>query len=101
MKIPMENSYYCNVCHNVTITVDVANGVTPMFIDCLATPDCKGMAASAGYPRTKAETKPSWEWYKPAKLRGLSPSEIDHVELGGLLLRKRTAAAPIYHEEGQ
>ena len=43
------NQYTCRDCKESTVTVDVDEGVTPMFLACRATPDCKGTMASAMY----------------------------------------------------
>ncbi len=104
MKLPRENMYRCPVGH-FTVTVDVAVGVTPMFLGCKI-PGCKAMAVSSMYPKTPRPPEvpaPKWEWYKPTekqakKKEAKYPGTLDHVRRGGLLLRERTAAEPVYHE---
>lgn len=91
-----ENVYTCQKCGGFTVTVDVDDGVTPMFMGCRAKKNCDGYAGSAMYPpgpRPQHVPAPAWEWYRPAPeaLSGLTVSERDHVEGGGLLLRRRVA----------
>jgi hypothetical protein len=113
---PRINIYLCEFgCH--TVTVDVAHGVTPFFIKCKAKPrpdrpiaakhlgedgECVGLAKSSMYPKGP---KPPWigepthEWYTPENMQRLTDEEADHVGRGGLLLRERTNAVPIYQGE--
>ena len=83
------NAYVCDNLH-ITVTKDVDRGVTPMFIGC---PECKTlykkhlMASSRMY-RVNQSAPHTHEWYRPASNEGLSQFEIEHVEQGGLLLRK-------------
>lgn len=99
--IGRENVYTCKRCGGFTVTIDVDDGVTPMFIECRSPPpgteDCKGMAASAMYPvgpRPPNIPPPAWEWYSPSpnERATLSWGDADHVERGGLLLRARRAS---------
>lgn len=91
-----ENAYLCSSCHCYTATIDVDDGVTPMFLRCRATIGCRGTAASLMYPpgaRPRHLPAPAWEWYRPSRgAQGLTPAEREHVEQGGLLLRPRSAA---------
>jgi len=115
-KIPLENVYVCEYgCLNVTVDVDV--GVTPFMIKCVrrSTPErplipnltgpdgeCIGTATSALYPmaaRPPHLQEPTHEWYKPEDLAILPPEEAAHVKQGGLLMRPRTKAEPLYHKE--
>lgn len=104
-KLPRENVYACPAGH-LTVTIDVAVGVTPMFLGC-KTPGCRSMASSSMYPkapRPEHIPSPKWEWYKPTRIQAIKkdrkyPGTLDHVESGGLLLRERTGAEPVYHEE--
>lgn len=116
MKLPRENVYRCKYGCN-TVTVDVAEGVTPFMIKCkakarpdrplvpeLTGPDgeCTGSAQSCFYPKAPRPAhipSPTHEWYKPTDLAGLSDGEIEHVNRGGLLLRERTGTEPVYHKE--
>lgn len=88
-------------CGGVTYAIHVDEGVTPMFLGCRATENCKGTAVSLMYPPPPAPQHVleavAWEWYKPdaAALRRLhrkNPALAEHVELGGLNLRELTDA---------
>lgn len=79
------NQYTCWSCRAVITTVDRNTGVTPAMIACRVTEGCDGTMHSHRYTVDQALT-PDWEWYKPAKL---PKGEMrQHVEMGGLLLRK-------------
>ena len=89
-----ENPYVCQSCGKLTTTIHVDHGVTPFMLYCRATPGCKGMAYSSMYPkgpRPPHIPEPAWEWYKPtdAELATMKPWARDHVEQGGVLLRRR------------
>ena len=107
MRLPRENAYVCPKCKAPTVTVDVDDGVTPMFLGCRATPGCDGMAQSSMYPKEPRPPwvpEPAWEWYRPTlkqakKKEARYPGTLDHVRRGGLLLRPRTGKEPIYHPE--
>lgn len=90
------NIYGCDTCGGVFVTVDCDRGVTPMYLNCWATEGCPGTAGSALYPAslTLATTRPpaTLEWYRPDTLGGLSLSEREHVESGGLLARPAETA---------
>lgn len=102
-KLPRENAYICPKRH-VTVTVDVADGVTPMFLGCKEL-GCREMATSSMYPKEARPAHvpgPKWEWYKPTlkqakKKERQYPGTLQHVQSGGLLLRQRTGAEPVYH----
>lgn len=104
-KLPRENAYVCPRNH-VTMTVDVADGVTPFMMGCRE-PGCTLMAQSRFYPKSPRPAHippPRWEWYKPTRKQALKkerriPGTLQHVENGGLLLRQRTGAEPIYHPD--
>lgn len=104
--IPRENGYLCPVCKKATITVDVDEGVTPMFLGCRATEGCEGLAQSIMYPkepRPAGTPAPAWEWYKPTRAEVEAteaeyPGSIQHWENGGLFLRPRTDREPVYHK---
>lgn len=85
---------YCCPLHK-TITVDLVKGVTPFAIRCRY-PGCNEIAYSVGYrvPSAYAETA-SHEWYRPdsTELSTLDRETREHVENGGLLLRKKAGAA--------
>ncbi len=87
----MRNYYTCTFCGGRTVTVDLAEGVTPFTITCRATPSCKGWANSAWYPQPfpTGLPAPAIEFYKgtPADLRGADVLTRQHVRGGGLLMR--------------
>jgi hypothetical protein len=101
------NGWYCSTCGHVTYGIHLHHGVTPMFLGCRATPDCKGVAASLMYPWSKRFSEddqlPAWlgrpgvgvtlEWYVPdyRELKELEPQTLDHVRNGGLLMRPLTS----------
>lgn len=108
------NVYRCEYGCN-TVTVDVAEGVTPFFIKCRAKPrpgrpllpeltgddgECIGQAQSCMYPRGPVPPwigEPTHEWYKPEVSDDMDDATREHIERGGLLLRERTEATPIKH----
>jgi hypothetical protein len=101
-----KNAYYCAKCGGYVVTRDVDEGVTPMFLACrvkgeLTDPrnDCKGTSRSMMYPPEPwpddhpalANGAPAtWEWYSPSEdeRRGLNAETREHVNKGGLLLRR-------------
>ena len=103
--LPRLNGYVCQRTpepgkgRHVTVTVDVADGVTPFMIGC---PACNADAHSMFYP-TKGNPPPlsaaTYEWYKPDadEVAQLHPAEATHVKQGGLLMRPRTEAPPVFH----
>lgn len=99
------NAYVCDVCGGVTTTVDIDEGVTPFTLSCRATEGCKGYSRSQMYPRGVVSTwvpSPSYEWYKPKgkELRGIhNVEELEHIKAGGLMLRRRTDATPLCHDD--
>lgn len=90
-----ENAYRCRDCGGLTVTIDVDDGVTPMFLACRASGregDCPGTAGSMMYPqgpRPAHIPEPAWEWFRPRTVQGLDAETRDHVQRGGLLLRRR------------
>ena len=103
VKIPKENCYVCNVCNGFTVTVDVDEGVTPMFMHCKVTENCEGSARSCLYPKAPRPSTipaPKFEWYNPTtmELSKLDEETQDYVLKGGLLLRDRTDREPVYHK---
>lgn len=112
------NAYFCVVCEGYIVTIDVALGVTPMFLNChvLGKPGspgntCPGLSRSMMYPDppwpekdncgTPIPTEPTWEWYRPSNadihplIDALArnypphPKSPEHVE--ALMLRRRSA----------
>jgi hypothetical protein len=89
------NAYRCPYGH-VTVTVQEVEGATPMFIPCAEKP-CPGRAASMGYNQEVIahlpDPTPRWEWYRPGRqqlrrMRAHDPYVLEHVNQGGLLLRR-------------
>jgi hypothetical protein len=116
-----KNAYFCDTCLHYIVTIDVDEGVTPMFLACryLGEPTdprntCKGQSHSMMYPDEPwpthdpagrpIPTTPTWEWYKPdrAEMKRLlkkarqgstsAAGTVDHVDKGGLLLRPAQGA---------
>lgn len=101
---PRWNYYRCTKCHRILVTVDVQEGVTPMFLACNGPiadrgrmSRCDGDLVSAMYPPTKtwppvAQREPTAEWAVPDKvsLKRMPQATKDHVAKGGLLLRPLT-----------
>lgn len=79
------NVYTCSKGHK-NVTVNGAEGVTPMIISCREK-DCGRNAQSAWYNCPQNLT-PTLEWYRPPASKKLNREEADHVIRGGLLLRK-------------
>jgi hypothetical protein len=92
------NAYTCDTCEKAYLTLDLDNGVTPMFAPCFATQGCTGRAHSAMYPQGEPPPwigEPIIHWVKPSKeeFMDLPASLRDHVRQGGLI-RKATSATP-------
>ena len=91
------NQYTCENCGGVITTIDRAEGVTPMLLVCRATPDCEaGTMTSAMYEVDQSLT-PDYEWYLPSgdDFRRMSKPMQEHVNMGGLVLRKILTDAPV------
>lgn len=78
------NRYTCGTCGGHIITVDRDEGVTPMFLNCRATPGCGGRMASEMYLVLDGEA-PTHEWYRPTGK--VKARDRDYVASGGLLIR--------------
>ena len=93
------NVYICKNSHK-TCTVYVDEGITPFTIGC-RNPICDESAQSAMYPTDRPVpmtiSEPTHEWYKP-NILNVAGIDKEHVEMGGLLLRKRTNATPVEHK---
>lgn len=83
------NRYTCNLCGLDIITIDRSVGVTPFSIICKATAECRGHMVSAMY-RVPSDLLATWEWYRPTttEFKTLGAHQKQHVEHGGLLLRR-------------
>lgn len=110
------NGYRCDRCGRHTYVVHVDGGVTPMFLACRADgePPACGTGTSLMYPRppipAHIRAAVAFEWYSPgaselkrlrrrARQRG-DDGTVEHVELGGLLLRPLTDAGRQALEDG-
>ncbi|MDE2103414.1 MAG: hypothetical protein KGL39_39600 [Patescibacteria group bacterium] len=96
------NVYVCPTCHGFTVTIDIHEGVTPFLLGCRATGqpgDCRGMARSSFYPKERPVhiPAPAWEWFMPTgrEYHKLAQVMKDHVDKGGLVLRKRRQLAEV------
>jgi len=92
------NGYICDKCDQGYLTLDLHEGVTPMFSPCFATEGCTGQAHSLGYPNGEPPLEfgePIIHWYRPTEeeFKKLSPGEREHVLRGGLA-RKASEHAP-------
>ena len=89
-----KNIYTCEKCGGITVTIDVDEGVTPFMLRCRASSneaDCDGYAQSSMYRVPQGPSpEPKWEWFRPTGIeyRKLSREMRDHVDKGGLDLRK-------------
>ena len=83
-----KNMYICDDCETVYITIDRDQGITPFLMSC-KTNKCEGMAQSSLY-RVNQNIVPDHEWYYPDKEEYIKqgPSTKQHIDKGGLLLRK-------------
>ncbi len=106
------NRYTCTNCRKSIVTVNLVDGVTPAILSCKVTEGCSGQMMSSWYNCNQGLI-PTHEWYKPKddaeiqadvlsemKVHGLDTSDQeevnmlfnmtrDHVNQGGLLLRKK------------
>ena len=80
-----KNIYICENGHQLR-TVDRDAGVTPFLTKCL---ECGEFTRSQVY-RVPQDITPTHEWYRPssAEQAELPSGTLEHVEMGGLLLRK-------------
>lgn len=89
------NPYQCKACGQLTITVHLHHGVTPMFLACKR---CGGEAVSAMYPDgpipAELAHEAVWEWYRPGQdeYGRLVGARRDHIDRGGVMLRLRQPA---------
>lgn len=88
------NGWHCTTCGEDTICVHTAIGTTPMFLNCLATPNCTGRAVSMMYDTTYTEADAKWEWGIPStsQLKAAKRDDLalhGHYSRGGLMLKKR------------
>ncbi len=106
-----KNAYWCPQCEGYIVTIDLQEGVTPMFLACRVKGepsdpgnDCRGQMRSMMYPDlpwpaedgygNPIPTEPTYQWYRPDLsernriLRANDGSTWEHLRKGGLLLRK-------------
>ncbi len=86
---PRLNVYTCSAGHQ-TVTIDRDKGTTPFMIGCVESGRlCNRDAMSSCY-QVDQSLVPTHEWYAPTERQAkrLHPAERDHVERGGLLLRR-------------
>lgn len=104
-----KNAYWCESCGGYIVTIDVDDGVTPMFLSCRVMGDigpentCHGKMRSMMYPDEPwpvedpagipIPTIPTWEWYMPdpkevKRLKRKNRELYEHIHKGGLVLRK-------------
>ena len=81
------NIYDCT-CGNSIVTKDIEEGVTPFFIACRVD-GCENLATSNFY-HVDQTLVPSYFWRKPTEVekKHLTVEELDHCDMGGLLLYK-------------
>ena len=91
------NAWKCDKCGGLTVARHAGEGVTPMFLACRASgnvEDCGGQGVSSGYPTDPVPQRIldrlEWEWYRPGgdELRSMNPQMQDHIQKGGLALRR-------------
>lgn len=85
------NHYLCKACRMPTVTINADDGVTPITIRCRATEDCNGEAVSQVYRVPQDTRSAQWAWYRPVIGSLTDPATREHVENGGLLLRRRNS----------
>jgi len=80
-----KNIYTCSKCRHQMVTVDRDDGTTPFMTSC---PICKSPAQSSFY-NVDQKLQPTHEWYKPTEeeTKKLKAGTLEHVNMGGLLLR--------------
>lgn len=92
-----KNSYTCRVCGGTITTLDIDEGVTPMFVLCRYTKGCRGDMVSAAY-HVNPSAPHQYEWYKPDADELASIKDdglLEHYRLGGLALRRREISSAV------
>lgn len=95
MRVGALNRYICDsIKAHTIVTVDLTEGVTPYMIECeqcMSTRGLRMFMRSQFYRNVGAEERITHEWYKPDLLERaqLDENTRNHVEMGGLLLRRR------------
>lgn len=82
------NVYVCQLaaCGAAIVTKNRDEGTTPFMITCKK---CEKGAAYSSFYQVDQNLKPQYEWYCPGEeeKRALPEEMLEHVLLGGLLLR--------------
>lgn len=118
---PRVNAYACPDCGGRVLTVDCADGTTPMSLPCFtaegrksniimmggapAKPQCQGTMVSQWYslaPESYVLAGVKYEWRLPSierymEMKKKEPALAHHVLHGGLILHNRTDAAVLTH----
>lgn len=88
-KSEKESRVNCYICPNghVTKTIDLDDGTTPSGLAC---EECGARAHSTFYKDVVPTKNPTQEWYRPdlKKILKLQGEMLEHVLLGGLMIRK-------------
>lgn len=95
-----QNGYRCQSCGYLLVTINRAEGVTPFSMGCRnpsMIDGCPGPMCSTVYRLPPGAPAPTWEWYSPSKgqRKRLDDWSRDHVERGGLLLRRIENASEV------
>lgn len=93
---PKVNAYTCLSCNFTIFTVDVDIGVTPFVITCRDRKCNSTMESNFYNVHPSYAPYAKYEWYKPLVAEGINK---EHVERGGLLLRTRSNASIVNHED--
>ena len=100
------NAYTCQKCKEVIYTTDKNDGVTPFMIPCLT--DIKELDSLVNYPKNRRKHSslvgcngvmyshfyravvgiPTFEWFKPVRVKLYSSVMQEYIKNGGLDLRK-------------
>ena len=85
-----KNIYVCRECKGHIVTVDRDDGTTPFMTNCEATEGCRGTMQSSLYRVFDQTMAAGFEWYRPdsSQMKSATLHTLDHVNNGGLLLRK-------------
>jgi hypothetical protein len=87
-----KNAYKCEACRCLTITIDIDEGVTPMYLACRCAPhkSCTAPSQSQVYPSYAQDLGHHWEWFKPDSetIQKMSDEMKDHLARGGLAIRR-------------
>lgn len=89
------NIWNCGRCGTRIVADHKDEGVTPFMIDCVK---CGDIAYSQFYSLSEADEQleVEFEWYTPKgrQYRRLKVYDREHVDNGGLLMRRKTRPAP-------